>query len=151
GDREVPGRDQADDAHRLITDNDVMPIAQTVVELPRVADDFARVVEEGLRGSLRFPNRLTQRLAFLAGQQSADFPGATRQRFSDSAQNVAAPLRVELLPGGQRLARHIHGGEGVLGSSQRVLPDSLLEIGRTAGDERVAATPPVSTDQMLAL
>ena len=78
GDREIPRRDDADDADRLARHLDVDARPHGGEFLAGNAQGLAGEEIEDLRGAADFADRLGQRLAFLARQQPAEFFLAAR-------------------------------------------------------------------------
>ena len=89
--REVPGRDDADDSERLARDLDVDIRPHAGEFLARNPQRFASEEVEDLPGAGRLADTLRERLAFFARQQAPELL-ATGENFGRNAQQNVVPL-----------------------------------------------------------
>ena len=101
-DREVPRRDDADDADRLARDLDVDVRPDAGELLARNPQRFAGEEVEDLPGAGRLADRLGQRLALFAREQPAELLAAGEDFGRDAQQDVVALLRRRARPGRER-------------------------------------------------
>ena len=92
GDREVPRRDQGDDADRLARDLDLDAGAHGGELLARHAQRFTREELEDVRRADGFADAFRERLAFLAREQPAELVLARQDVGSDLVEDVRAIL-----------------------------------------------------------
>ncbi len=148
GDREVPRRDQADDAERLALHHhlDAGPDAgdELAVQPQRLAG------EEGkdLAGADYLAGRFHQRLALLAGQQSSKLLLAADDLVGGFFENIVALLDAGARP---RRKGRLRRGDSPLSiglGAPRVEADHLLRIGRVDVLVGVFALHPFAGDQI---
>ena len=123
-DREIPGRDHADDAHRLTGELDVDAGTDGSALLADQAQRFAGEECKDLAGTGDLADALGERLAFLAGEQAAELFLAGEDFEGNLVQRVVAHLRRRLRP----------GGEGGLGCRNRLLGLRLVGLGVLADE-----------------
>ena len=146
GNREIPGRDQTDDADRLARDFHVDTRANRGQLFAREAHRLSGKELENLAGARGLADTLCQRLPFFAREQPADLVLSRQDFRSDSVEDIGAPLnrarrplRKHGLRGGDRRAR-------LLGVGHRVLADHVREIRRIAIGDGVCPTDPFAGD-----
>ena len=130
GDREIPRRDQADDADRLARDLDVDAGPHRGELLAGQAQALAGEEQEDLPGAHDLADALGQGLAFLARQQAAELVLAREDLVADALQDVVA-----LLDRGARPGR-----EGRLRGRDRALGIGGARRGRTRRRRRWCST-----------
>ncbi len=104
-DREIPGRDDADHADRLARHLDVDVGAHAGEFLAGNAQGLAGEEIEDLRGARDFADRLGQRLALFAREQSPQFFAPRRDFQRGAQQDVMSLLRRRARPGGEGRTR----------------------------------------------
>ena len=102
--REVPGRDQADDADRPPAREEHLIRNRRLVHLARRAPALARGEAQDRRGPGRLPACLTERLAHLRGHVLGDALCALVERRRGRPEDRGAALRRQSGPVGLRLA-----------------------------------------------
>ena len=149
GDREVPRRDDADDAERLARhlDVDVGPHAREF--LARDPQGFAGEEVEDLPGSSRLANSLWKRLAFLARKQASELLAAGENFGRSAQQDVVALLRRRARPGGKRRMRGLDRGVRLSRVGLCVFADDVIRVRRVDVASDASAVDPFSRDKVL--
>ena len=149
GDREIPGRDHADDADRLAGDLDADAGTHGRDALAIQAQALAGEEGEDLAGAGGLADAFRQGLAFLARQQAAelvlageDLVGGLLQDFVALLRGGAAPGREGSLGGGDRIVQ-------VLNGALRILADDVVGVGRVDVARGVLRAGPFTGDQVL--
>lgn len=123
GDREIPWRDDADDADRFARDLDTDARTHARHQFARQAQRLAGEEIEYLGGAHGLANTLGQRLAFLARQGPADFI------FPRGDLVRCLPQRAGTRPCRKRRFRRRDGLPGLLGAGGSILADDIAGIG----------------------
>ncbi|MGY3104025.1 hypothetical protein ACVWW7_000652 [Bradyrhizobium sp. LM6.9] len=148
-DREIPGRDHADDSDRLTGELDVDAGTHRGALLADQAQRFAGEERKNLAGARDLADALGQGLAFLAGEQAAELFLAGDDLERDLVQRVIAHLRRRLRPGGEG---GLGGGDGLLGLrlvGLGVFADDVVGVGGVDVPGDGGAIDPFAADEVL--
>ena len=148
-DREIPRRDQRDDADRLARHLDIDPGPHAGDFFARHAQRFAGEERENLPRAHRFADAFRQRLALFACEQMADFLFARQNLVGDLLQGLVALLRRRTRPRGRCRFRRFDRGFGIGFCGARIFTDDVLGVGRIDIGGGAAGFRPMSADEIL--
>ena len=147
--REVPGRNDADDADRLARDFDIHTGSGGGELLAWNSQSFAGEKIKYMPGAGGFANRLGQRLALLAGEQLAKLL-ATRKDLGRGAQeNIVPFLRRRARPSRKGGVGRLDRGVGLRGVGLRVFAHDVVCVRRVDVASHTRALDPFSGDKIL--
>ena len=141
GDREIPRRDDADDADRLARHGHFEARPHARHDLAGEPQRLAGEEIEDLPGAHRLADALGQRLALLAGEQAAELLAPLENLVAGRLEDVVALLDARARP---RRERRLGGGDGalgVVGAAARVVADDLVGVGRVDVGDGLARPP----------
>ena len=127
-DREVPRRDDADDADRFPADLDLDAGANRCDGLTAQPERFTGKKLEYLAGTRRLAYAFVQRLALFAGQQPAQFFLAGEYFGADGIEGVESLLDTALRPAGKRFGGGRQSGLDLLRIGLRIVADDVAGI-----------------------
>lgn len=142
GDREVPGRDDADRAHGFARHVDLYARPDRGQLVAALAQGLAGVELEDVAGARDFADAFGQRLAFFPRQQPAQLFAAREDFGADAVQSIRAGLRAAEAPCRLGFVRGGDRGFGHAGVGLGIMIDRVARVGRIdVGDAGRAIQP----------
>ncbi|MCY1323921.1 hypothetical protein D9M69_93570 [compost metagenome] len=141
GDREVPGRDDADDADRLAGDLDADIGSRRRQHFARQSQAFAGEEVEDLAGTHRLADAFDKRLAFLARQQPSELVLAGKDLVGGLPQDRVALEDAGARPGRERSLGRGDRGAGIVGRRTGIFAHNVIGVGRVDVGNPVTADP----------
>ena len=129
-DREIPRRDDADDADRLARHGHLDAGAHARDGLAGEPQAFAGEEIEDLPGAHRLADAVGERLAFLAREQPPDLLAAVEDLVRSRLEDVVALLDAGARPGRERRLGRGDRLFGVAGAGPRVVADDVVGVRR---------------------
>ena len=127
-DREIPWRNDSDDADRLARDLDVDVRPHAGELLARNSQRFAGEEVEDLAGAGRLADAFGQRLALFAREQAPELVAPRQNLSRDAQEDVMALLRRRSRPGGKRRVRGVDRRACLRGVGLRVLANDVAGV-----------------------
>ena len=149
GDGEVPGRDQADHAHRFAGDFDADARAYRGHDFTSQAQALAGEELEDVAGARDLANAFGHGLAFFTGQQGAEFFTPGQDFGADLVQRIGSGLDVAGRPGGEGGLGGLDRGIELRGIGLGVVADDVGNIGRIDVGGVLGTRNPLAVDEVV--